>query len=92
MEVDDSEMSSQGSKASSEVLQDSETEVFVNCRVCTEPILVDNVREYTACTVPIGNAHFAAHFVCLGLHPKDSTERMTIKAATKCPRHSPRPV
>ena len=85
MEIDDSESSqelSQGSKVSA-----ADEEVMVDCRVCREPILIDSVHEFTACTEPSGEAHFAAHFVCLGLYPTTSQERKVIKTCTKCPRH-----
>ena len=40
--------------------------LIVDCRECKEPIVLDNVKEYTACTLPSGSVHFACHFVCLG--------------------------
>ena len=61
--------------------------LIVDCRECKEPIVLDNVKEYTACTLPSGSVHFACHFVCLGLYPKGASERRVIKSSTKCPKH-----
>ena len=89
----DSEVSSQDLSQGSRVshassVGNSENEVFVDCRVCKEPIVLDCVQEYIACTEPNGNAHFAAHFVCLGFYPKGSSHRKSIRATYRCPRHS----
>ena len=93
VEQEDSEVSSQElsqgsmlSQASSEVVP-SDSEVSIECRVCKDHIEIDSVQEYTACTEPNGNPHFAAHFVCLGLFPKLARDHKCIKFATKCPRH-----
>ena len=59
--------------------------LLVDCRECKEPIILDNVKEYTACTLPNGSVHFACHFVCLGLYPNGASERRVIKSCTKCP-------
>ena len=90
-EVDDSEQSSQelsqASKESSEGII-SDSEVSVDCRLCKEPIIVDHVEEFTACTKPCGDVHFAAHFICLGLYPRGASDCRSIKSVTRCPRHS----
>ena len=92
-EQDDTEESSQElsqgsvlSHASSEVVP-SDSEVSIECRICKDHIEIDSVQEYTACTEPNGNPHFASHFVCIGLFPKFARDRKCIRSATKCPRH-----
>ena len=89
IEVDDSDESSQElSQASKVSSQGSTSEVSVDCRLCREPIIVDNVEEFTACTKPGGSVHFAAHFECMGLYPKGASDRRSIKSVTRCPKHS----
>jgi len=88
LELDDSEKSSQElSQASCEGIT-SDSEVSVDCRLCREPILVDHVEKFAACTKPSGDVHFAAHFVCMGLYPKGASDRRSIKSVTRCPKHS----
>ena len=88
-EVSSQELSqgSESSRAPSVGTVNSENEVFVDCRVCKEPIVLDCVQEYIACTEPNGNVHFAAHFVCLGFYPKGSSQRKSVRATYRCPRH-----
>jgi len=54
-EVSSQELSqgSESSRAPSVGTVNSENEVFVDCRVCKEPIVLDCVQEYIACTEPM---------------------------------------
>jgi hypothetical protein len=74
------------SQASSGV-DNPEAEVSVDCRVCKEPIFLDCVQDYFACTQPSGRAHYPAHFVCLGFYTRGPIERKSIRASYRCPRH-----
>ena len=79
---------SQGSRLSQRSAESTDTEMSVPCRICKETIMIDDVKEYTACTKPSGEAHFVSHYVCLGLYPKTKNQRQVIKTATRCPKHS----
>ena len=86
---EDAEESSQElSQTSTVSVTTSETESTIECRLCRESINLDEVEEYTACTKPSGTAHFAAHFVCLGLYPRGVGDRRPIKSVTRCPKHT----
>ena len=80
------ELSQGSSQASSRGEKDAE--ISIDCRVCKEPILLDNVSELIACTLPSGIAHYGSHFECLGFYPNGSRDRESIRSTYRCPRHS----
>ena len=79
--------SSQESHLSQRSTESTDRDVSVDCRICKESVMIDDVKEYTACTEPSGEAHFVSHYVCLGLYPKTKKQRQVIKTATRCPKH-----
>ena len=93
VEMEESEASSQelsqgSSMSQASSLGDKDAEMSIDCRICREPILLDNVTELIACTIPSGIAHFGSHFECLGFYPKASRDRESIRGTYRCPRHS----
>jgi len=80
---------SQGSVSSQESQhRNMDTDATTDCRVCKEPIFLDCVQDFIACTQPSGSVHFSAHFVCLGFYTQSAVERKALRASYRCPRHS----